>query len=244
MYECDKNVQLNLYRHFNLATNLNQRAFPRPGSRADHIPLETSAATRKPSHGQLIMERKARGKRKSNTRQTGRQPDTPWFTENTQRSRPRREGHSAPDPQNSHPRAGGASGHFEVTQHGPMARMAEGHWNARWRADRVATGEAQVLPCVRDDVLLQEQIRIQESSSANRGSIASIIQQRISTAAGEGAGSSAAHAATPSSNPVVNSQQILGQFVPLVHGLGTHSGLVRHCDRKSSSVYLTVVFRF
>ena len=59
-----------------------------------------------------------------------------------------------------------------------------------------------------------------------------------------GAGSSAAHAATPSSNPVVNSQQILGQFVPLVHGLGTHSGLVRHCDRKSSSVYLTAVFRF
>jgi hypothetical protein len=59
--------------------------------------------------------------------------------------------------------------------------------------------------------------------------MASLIQQQISTAAGEGAGSSSAHAAVPRSNPVVDTQNILDQFVPLVSE--AHIGLVKHGDR-------------
>jgi hypothetical protein len=71
-----------------------------------------------------------------------------------------------------------------------------------------------------------------EPSSTRTGSVASLIQQQIGTAAGEGAGSSSAHAAIPRSNHVVDTQNILDQFVPLVHG--THIGLVKHGDQMYS----------
>ena len=64
------------------------------------------------------------------------------------------------------------------------------------------------------------------------GSMASLIQQEMSTAAGEGAGSSSAHAALPRSNTGLDTQRILDQLDPLTRE--AHIGLVKHGDRMYS----------
>ena len=165
-----------------------------------YMPLETSACTRQPDHKPPPSKRR-KAQRKSNRPQAhGRKSQ-------------RRNDQHAPDPQHIHSVPGGASGEFEVSDGGPysqgLANMAERHWQATWRADRVLTGKAQMLPCPREEGLRREATRRRreaddrqrnqhlEPSSTRTGSMASLIQQEISTAAGQGAGSISAHAALP-----------------------------------------------
>ena len=101
-----------------------------------------------------------------------------------------------------------------------------------------------MLPCPREEGLRREATRRRleaddqqrnqrlEPSSTRTGSMASLIQQEISTAAGEGAGSSSAHAALPRSNTGLDTQHILDQLAPLARE--ARIGLVKHGDRMYS----------
>ena len=121
--------------------------------------------------------------------------------------------------------------------------MAEHYCGATWRTDVVLTGEIPMRPCPREEGLRRElQLRMEEvdrqrnqrvvPQSTRTGSMASLIQQEMSTAAGEGAGSSSAHAALPRSNTGLDTQRILDQLDPLTRE--AHIGLVKHGDRMYS----------